>query len=120
MTLTLHGLTFDCTAPAPLARFWADALGYRLAEVDDRHAEIVDPTGRHLPLHFQRVAEGKVVKNRVHPDLHCGDLEGTLAHLLEQGARVIQSFDEPTGRRRIMADPEGNEFCVEGPPLARR
>ncbi len=67
-------VTFDCHEPVLVARFWAETLGYR-AEYDDEldgAAAAVDPTGAGPRLYFQRVPEGKVVKNRVHLDVRVG------------------------------------------------
>ncbi|MEU6070326.1 MULTISPECIES: VOC family protein [Streptomyces] len=63
---------------------------------------------------FQRVPEAKTVKNRLHLDLHPG--EGRRADEVERleklGARVLREVREPAGEWVVMADPEGNEFCV--------
>jgi predicted enzyme related to lactoylglutathione lyase len=73
------------------------------------------PEGDARPtLILQQVPEGKVVKNRMHMDLHAPDREAALERLLSLGARKIQ--DEPNCIGRycwyLMADPEGNEFCL--------
>ncbi|MGW0554925.1 VOC family protein [Streptomyces sp. NPDC002926] len=64
---------------------------------------------------FQRVPEGKTTKNRLHLDLHVGPerREAEVARLEGLGARVLYHADEPVGVWSTMADPEGNEFCVE-------
>ncbi|NUK01669.1 VOC family protein [Streptomyces lunaelactis] len=64
---------------------------------------------------FQRVPEGKSAKNRLHLDLHVGEnnREAEVARLEGLGARVLYQADEPVGVWTTMADPEGNEFCVE-------
>ena len=66
-------VTFDCTEPGRVARFWAETLGYE-AEYDDQDgsAAAQDPTGAGPRLYFQRVPENKVVKNRVHLDVRVG------------------------------------------------
>src|SRR3954452_9718083 len=63
-------VTFDCGEPVRVARFWAETLGYR-AEYDDEQgdAAALDPTGAGPRLYFQRVPEGKVVKNRLPSDV---------------------------------------------------
>lgn len=64
---------------------------------------------------FQRVPEAKTVKNRLHLDLHPG--EGRRAAEVERlrglGATVLREVKEPSGEWVVMADPEGNEFCVQ-------
>ncbi|MEU9009743.1 VOC family protein [Streptomyces sp. NPDC048479] len=64
---------------------------------------------------FQRVPEGKTTKNRLHLDLHVGPerREAEVARLEGLGATVLYHADEPVGVWSTMADPEGNEFCVE-------
>jgi hypothetical protein len=116
----------DCRHPASLARFWAALLdGYAVAPYDD--AEIArlhgmgiddvedDPTvlveaaGVRPRFFFQLVPEAKVVKNRVHLDLGCSDMEAEVRRLLTLGATVL----DRTEHRAVLADPEGNEFCLE-------
>jgi Glyoxalase-like domain len=63
---------------------------------------------------FQQVPEPKTVKNRLHLDLHAGPArrDGEVARLRELGATVLQEVKEPGTEHVVMADPEGNEFCV--------
>ncbi|MFC9278729.1 VOC family protein [Streptomyces collinus] len=77
----------------------------------------VDPdsgTGLGRRLLFQRVPEAKTVKNRLHLDLHpgAGRRAAEVARLESLGARVLREVKEPGGEWVLMADPEGNEFCV--------
>nr|WSY52579.1 hypothetical protein OG999_22325 [Streptomyces sp. NBC_00886] len=71
-------------------------------------------TGLGRRLLFQRVPEAKTVKNRLHLDLHPGPerREAEVARLEGLGASVLRRFAEPAGAWVLMADPEGNEFCV--------
>jgi len=90
-------VVFDCTDPDRLARFWAEALHYKLQDPPEGYAEwddflreigvpeeewgnasaVVDPDGAGPRLYFQRVPEAKAVKNRVHLDLNAGGSQGT-------------------------------------------
>ncbi|WP_405587277.1 VOC family protein [Streptomyces sp. NBC_01092] len=72
-------------------------------------------TGRGRRLLFQRVPEEKTVKNRLHLDLHAapGEREGEVGRLEGLGASVLRRVQEPGGEWVVMADPEGNEFCVQ-------
>ncbi|MFI6023877.1 VOC family protein [Streptomyces sp. NPDC051287] len=72
-------------------------------------------TGLGRRLLFQRVPEGKPGKNRLHIDLHAGAGERSreVARLEELGATVVRHVSEPAGEWTVMADPEGNEFCVQ-------
>ncbi|WP_062640166.1 VOC family protein [Streptomyces maremycinicus] len=71
-------------------------------------------TGLGRRLLFQRVPEAKTVKNRLHLDLHPGDglRAGEVERLTALGASVLREVKEPSGQWVVMADPEGNEFCV--------
>ncbi|SES38625.1 hypothetical protein SAMN04487983_104758 [Streptomyces sp. yr375] len=71
-------------------------------------------TGLGRRLLFQRVTEPKTVKNRLHLDLHpgAGLREGEVGRLTALGASVLREVKEPSGAWVVMADPEGNEFCV--------
>ncbi|MFG3048965.1 VOC family protein [Streptomyces sp. NPDC048241] len=64
---------------------------------------------------FQRVPEAKDGKNRLHLDLHAGPerREGEVARLTALGATVLREVSEPGGSWTVLADPEGNEFCVQ-------
>jgi predicted enzyme related to lactoylglutathione lyase len=124
----IHDVVFDCRRPAPLARFWAAVLdGYDVAPYDDAEIErlrkigiddveddpgvLVESQGFEPRLCFQLVPESKVVKNRVHLDLRCNDLEAETARLVGLGAEVLTA----TGAQDnwvVFTDPEGNEFCL--------
>jgi hypothetical protein len=121
-------VTFDCAAPTRLARFWCDVLGYRLDEpVDptDATAACADPGGVGPRLFFQRVPEGKVVKNRLHLDVRVGSgltgqarvaaLEAECARLVGLGAVRLRllTADEKNESCLVMQDIEGNEFCLD-------
>ena len=118
-------VTFDCAEPVAVARFWAETLGYE-AEYDDERAgaaAATDPTGAGPRLYFQRVPEGKVVKNRVHLDVRVGTglagaqrlaaLEAECARLVPLGARRVRLLYDGTDSCIVMQDVEGNEFCVD-------
>jgi hypothetical protein len=136
-------VTFDCAEPERVARFWCDVLGYVVppppegfASWDDFDRSLpperqgsafacVDPSGVGPRLFFQRVPEGKEVKNRVHLDVRVGTgLVGDerLATLMAESERLValgavqvrvlraDGFDESC---IVMQDVEGNEFCLD-------
>lgn len=136
-------VTFDCAEPERLAGFWCEVLGYvaplppegfaTWADVDSslppekQGAGFVcsDPTGVGPRLYFQRVPEGKVLKNRVHLDVRVGTglvgderlatLEAECARLVALGAtrvRLLPADDEEESCI-VMQDIEGNEFCLD-------
>lgn len=118
MHATIHNITFDCTDARAQARFWAAVTGGTAAQRDDTpgHIEyVVLPAAAGAPrLYFTTVPEPKQAKNRVHLDLNPPDhgQQAELARLASLGARVIGG--QPAGAGWvIMADPEGNEFCLE-------
>ncbi|MET8543803.1 VOC family protein [Kitasatospora sp. NPDC004799] len=136
-------ITFDCASPERVGRFWCEALGYvppavpegfdtwddyqRSLPSEERDAWFVasDPTGVGPRMYFQRVPEGKVVKNRVHLDVRVGTglvgaerlaaLEAECARLLPLGATRGQLLlaDDKNESCLNMQDVEGNEFCLD-------
>ncbi len=116
-------VTFDCADPERVARFWCEVLGY-VAPPGSASA-CVDPAGVGPRLFFQRVPEGKVVKNRVHLDVRVGTglvgeerlaaLEAECVRLVALGAVRGQLLlaDEDNESCQNMQDVEGNEFCLD-------
>jgi predicted enzyme related to lactoylglutathione lyase len=108
------GLVLDCQEPARLADFWAAALDY--VSLGEAGAYVVLlPNGRPGPkLLLQQVPEPKTVKNRMHLDIDAVDIEAEAARLEALGARRVtdDQFHEHGSHWILMADPEGNEFCV--------
>jgi len=112
MALTITNIVFDCHDPARLAVFWAAALNYATNTNDPDHAWAYNPDRTKPYLLFNKVPESKIVKNRVHIDLDTDDVEAEIARLETLGARKLQFINEGERPWWIMADPEGNEFCV--------
>ncbi|MFG2846794.1 VOC family protein [Kitasatospora sp. NPDC048296] len=136
-------VTFDCAEPERVARFWCEVLGYVVppppkgfATWDDYNQSLpaerqgaafvcMDPTGVGPRMYFQRVPEGKVVKNRVHLDVRIGTglvgeervavLEAECARLVALGAVRVQLLraDGVNESCLAMQDIEGNEFCLD-------
>ena len=108
------GLVLDCADPEKLAEFWGPALGY--VNVGSVGAYVaLFPDGAPGPkLLLQRVKEPKAVKNRMHVDIEVGDIEAEAARLVELGATRVSEgpCSEHGSTWVLMADPEGNEFCV--------
>ena len=112
MVSFVKSVTFDCRDAITTASFWAAALGSNVDEDSTSEKAWVEPAGWGGPtLWFQRVPEPKTAKNRQHFDLRAvGDLRSEVDRLQRLGATVVQD-----GRDLVlMADPDGNEFCVEG------
>jgi hypothetical protein len=136
-------VTFDCAEPERVARFWCEVLGYVVppppegfATWDDFNSSLpperqgasfacVDPSGVGPRLYFQRVPEGKVVKNRVHLDVRVGTglvgeerlavLEAECARLVALGAVRLWLLpaDDENESCITLQDIEGNEFCLD-------
>jgi hypothetical protein len=117
--LNIDKITFDCTGdPYDLGLFWSRLLERPLDDDDkpgDPEALIADPDGGPALL-FVRVEEGKTAKNRLHLDMkpkgrtRAEEVERALA----LGARLLDDRTRPDGGGWVvLADPEGNEFCVE-------
>jgi len=137
-------IVIDCRDPARLAGFWAEALGYQVeppppgfadwpaflrsmgvAEEEwGRYSAVVDPAGVGPRVLFQRVPEGKAVKNRVHldvsvtrgrdatPEERREDVALAVARLEARGATALGPREEMGSYWVVMQDPEGNEFCL--------
>jgi predicted enzyme related to lactoylglutathione lyase len=108
------GLVLDCQNPAGLAEFWAAALDYVSVGNAGSYTALF-PNGRSGPkLLLQQVPEPKQVKNRMHLDIETPDIEAEAARLEALGATRVQAdqIAEHGTNWILMADPEGNEFCV--------
>jgi catechol 2,3-dioxygenase-like lactoylglutathione lyase family enzyme len=102
----------DCRDPDRLADFWAAALGYRRGALHEPYV-VLSPTRDGPELLLQRVPEPKVAKNRMHLDMRIENLSEEVQRLEALGARRLGAEVEEDGFRWfVMADPEGNEFCV--------
>lgn len=123
MGLRAGWVAIDTQNPEQLARFWLAALDWERSPEpqDDDEVEIVAPAGRDHAVRrllFPKVPETKQVKNRLHLDLRPDEQRGEVDRLLELGATradVGQTGDETCV---VLADPDGNEFCVLRPQPA--
>ncbi|MFI9360916.1 VOC family protein [Kitasatospora sp. NPDC053057] len=116
MASLVRHVTIDCADPHALAGFWAQVLDGTLAEDDNPGDEEAAVNSAGASLLFIRVPEGKSVKNRVHLDLQPQDRsrDEEVERLLALGATVVSDQRRPDGTGWVtMADPEGNELCVE-------
>lgn len=122
MPTRLVQLVIDATEPARLARFWAAALGWEVVTEEPGEVEIwpvgyryPDPVA--LPLIFLPVSEPKTGKNRVHLDLateSAAHQAAEVERLLALGA-VLADVGQGEVPWQVLADPQGNEFCVLDP-----
>ena len=117
MPVRLHHIVFDTHDLPLLARFWTQALGWTI--LSERDAEIVIGPGENAPVGicFMPVSDAKTVKNRVHLDLttSAADRDQEIDRLLALGARHVDIGQTGAESWTVLADPEGNEFCVVRP-----
>ena len=107
-------VVFDCMDPEQLAEFWGVLTG---VEIDSREPDWCSLRARRsggVPMGFQRVPEPRAGKNRVHLDFDVDDLASATERAESLGAiRLGDIVEEDDGEHfQVMADPEGNEFCL--------
>jgi predicted enzyme related to lactoylglutathione lyase len=112
-------VVIDCSDLGRAADFWAEVLGYvREGSAMGTYQGLIPADGRGVEVLLQRVPDEKRDKNRLHLDLRTPDLESEVRRVLRIGALLLT--DEPVQefgwRWHILADPDGNEFCVIQPP----
>jgi predicted enzyme related to lactoylglutathione lyase len=117
-------IVIDCSDLDRSARFWAGVLGYAASPPGDglagseRYRSLQPESGVGIDVLLQRVPDVKSQKNRLHLDLRTPDLEAEVRRVLGLGASLLTS--EPVAEDgwlwHILADPDGNEFCVLQPP----
>lgn len=111
----LRNIAVDCNDLEAMTRFWSELLGYPVLARDETEA-LLAPSGDERPrLFFQTVPERPRSKNRLHIDLDVGDgeLEPAVARAERLGARRVESFVGSDGYGWwVLADPEGNQFCI--------
>ena len=127
MALRWYSAVVDCRDVRRQAAWWAEALGWTMLHESDEECVLIpswvdEQVMRDTPwerigpgLVFVPVPEGKTVKNRLHLDLapHTSqDRDGEIARLERLGARRVDIARSPDITWTVMADPEGNEFCV--------
>ena len=118
MTSHLYALSFDANDPPGLARFWAGVLGWEVADEPDGGVSLLPTDDTGFRLRFLPSQEPKAGQNRMHFDLTSTSLEDqqqTVERALGLGARHIDVGQLPEEPHVVLADPEGNEFCVIEP-----
>jgi predicted enzyme related to lactoylglutathione lyase len=117
MAIRVQCVCVDSNDPDGLARFWADVLGWRRTYENDHEVVLEPPAGSpedgvSPDLLFLRVPEPKAGKNRLHLDLRPDDQEGEVRRIESLGARQVSVGQGADASWVVLADPEGNEFCV--------
>ena len=117
MNLRLQSVSFDSTEPKVPADFWEKALGWRRTYAVEDEIVLEPPAGSpedgtSPDLLFVKVPEGKEVKNRLHLDLRPADQAAEVRRLEALGATRVSVGQGDDVTWVVMADPDGNEFCV--------
>ncbi|NUW39394.1 VOC family protein [Nonomuraea rhodomycinica] len=114
MTSQLVALCFDANDPHRLARFWAGVLGWETAGDPGDGVVLLPNDDTGFPIRFLPTQEEKTGQNQIHFDLtsNLHDQQETVARALELGARHLDIGQGPDAPHVVLADPEGNEFCV--------
>ena len=107
-------ITIDAREPRTVAEFWASALGWRVVEEEDQIVSIAPSDASWPTIDVVQVPEGKTVKNRLHLDLRAdgSTAQEEVDRLLSLGARRADVGQGADVTWTVLADPEGNEFCV--------
>lgn len=114
MALEWEQLAVDAADAATLGNWWREALGWVVVNDSPEEYEI-RPAPDQLPgLLFMPVPEGKTLKNRLHLDFRPDDRDAEVERLLALGARRADVGQQGDESWVVLADPEGNEFCVLG------
>jgi predicted enzyme related to lactoylglutathione lyase len=112
-------VVIDCSDVERSARFWSDVLGFTASRATTGpYRSLVPADGDGIEVLLQRVGEEKEQKNRLHLDLRTADLDAEVDRVLGLGATLVTGAPivEDGWRWHILADPDGNEFCVLQPP----
>jgi predicted enzyme related to lactoylglutathione lyase len=117
VAIRIQSTAIDARDPAALGRFWADVLGWRITEEEPDEVALEPPAGSPedgvVPdLLFLAVPEEKAGKNRLHLDLRPEDQAAEVARIEALGATRVDIGQGPDVTWVVLADPEGNEFCV--------
>jgi predicted enzyme related to lactoylglutathione lyase len=117
MPLQLHHIVIDTHDLPALARFWSEALRWPVLSAREREIVIGPDEDAPVGICFMPVREGKRVKNRLHLDLTsaAGDRDAEIERLLALGAERVDVGQTGEESWTVLADPEGNEFCVVRP-----
>jgi hypothetical protein len=111
--IRVGSVVIDCNDLPAMLAFWREALHYEPKyPPEDDWALLRDPHGRTINVGLQVVPEPRVGKNRLHFDLYTSDQQGEIRRLLGLGATIHPRTPEPDEDFVVLADPEGNLFCV--------
>ncbi|MBB4681929.1 putative enzyme related to lactoylglutathione lyase [Crossiella cryophila] len=110
--LSIGMVTIDCADPQAQAGFWTQVLGASVAADYGDYVVLAPPGPGATGIGLQRVPEERAGKNRVHIDLTGPDPDAQIERVVGLGARVLATHKVPGLTWTVLADPEGNEFCI--------
>jgi len=108
---TLYAITIDVNDLEACAKFWSQVLGADILYQNEKYLRL-GQKGERPTLLLQKVPERHKVKNRVHIDLDVPDLEAAVSRVQELGGNKFRELHEYGIEWAVMADPDGNEFCL--------
>ena len=114
MTSRISCICIDSPDPRPLADFWSEVLGWDVVEDSDEGVSLAPRGGGVTTLDILPVPEAKLVKNRLHLDLRAdgNSFDEELDRLEDLGAARVDVGQSPEVTWVVLADPQGNEFCL--------
>jgi len=117
VTSELHAVIVDAADPRRLAEFWGAMLGYKVVYDSPEEVAIKKPDDSGLEVLFGKAPDTKSVKNRIHFDLVPSNQVAEVERALSLGAEHVDigQADDPEVTWTVLADPEGNEFCILKP-----
>jgi catechol 2,3-dioxygenase-like lactoylglutathione lyase family enzyme len=119
MTLYIGSTVLNVTDIEKCSAFWTAALGYTVRHADSTFAVLTDPERRWSNLSLQLTDEAKTARNRLHLDLYAADQKAEVARLERLGAARVPWKYPPDPDFVVLADPDGNEFCVVQSPYTQ-
>jgi predicted enzyme related to lactoylglutathione lyase len=114
MSVSLANITFDASDAAQLAQFWSSVLELPMDEGASAYFASIGMGARTPALLFIAVPEPPTSKNRVHIDLDASDRNAEVQRVLSLGATKVGDHQEHGHTWTVLADPDGNQFCIAG------
>ena len=108
---TLYAITMDVNDLETCAKFWSQVLGTEILYQNEKYLRL-GHKGERPTLLLQKVPEPHEVKNRVHIDLDVADLDAAVRRVQELGGNKLRELNKYGIKWAVMADPDGNEFCL--------
>ena len=108
----IRSVVINTTNEERLAGFWSELLGVEVAQRSEGFIWLRPQRPGAFSIAFQQVAKPTEGRRRLHLDTSVGDLEAATARIVEMGGSHVEDHQVPGFAWRVMADPDGNEFCI--------